>query len=66
MFFSTEFLNSLKLQEILAHNLILNIELLVKLLRNTAPTKSCNETSVGVKKLAQNVSEAKILTGETK
>ncbi|XP_022166493.1 uncharacterized protein LOC111031019 [Myzus persicae] len=64
--YPTEFLNSLELLELPPHNLQLKVGSVVIMLRNINQPRLCNGTKLAVKKLMNNVIEAKIIKGKYK
>ncbi|XP_073955775.1 uncharacterized protein isoform X1 [Choristoneura fumiferana] len=64
--YPTEFLNSLELPGLPPHNLQLKVGSVVIMLRNINQPRLCNGTRLAVKKLMNNVIEAKIIKGKYK
>lgn len=64
--YPTEFLNSLDLPGLPPHNLKLKVGSVVIMLRNINQPRLCNGTRLVVKKLMNNIIEAKIIKGKYK
>ncbi|GFV54584.1 ATP-dependent DNA helicase [Trichonephila clavipes] len=58
-----EFLNSIQIPDLQAHNLILKVGAPIMLIRNIDAPRLCNGTRLIVKKLMQHVIQATVLTG---